>query len=67
VWIPGGTPHAVRMVGAVQTRSVLLTPHPDLAPETGCRVVSVSPLLRQLLVTAADLPTFMTKWGATVW
>ena len=24
VWIPGGTPHAVRMVGAVQTRSVLV-------------------------------------------
>lgn len=63
VWIPGGTPHAVRMVGAVQTRSVLLTPHPDLAPETGCRVVSVSPLLRQLLVTAAELPTLYDEAG----
>ncbi|WP_294048022.1 hypothetical protein [Sphingopyxis sp.] len=26
VWIPGGTPHSVRMVGAVQTRSVLVEP-----------------------------------------
>jgi AraC-like DNA-binding protein/mannose-6-phosphate isomerase-like protein (cupin superfamily) len=56
VWIPAGIPHAVRMIDAVQTRSVLI--ESDARTDRGktCQVVSVSPLLRQLLVTAADLP-----------
>src|SRR5690606_15670751 len=56
VWIPGGMPHAVRMVGTVQTRSVLIDT--DACPNRGksCQVVAVSPLLRQLLVAAADVP-----------
>ncbi|MCM8730383.1 AraC family transcriptional regulator [Hephaestia sp. GCM10023244] len=55
VWIPGGTPHAVRMVGVVRTRSVLI--EPDACPALGdaCRVVAISPLLRQLLVAAAEV------------
>jgi AraC-like DNA-binding protein len=56
VWIPGGTPHSVRMVGEVSTRSVLI--EPGAAPGLGdrCRVVGVAPLLRQLLVAAAEMP-----------
>lgn len=56
VWIPAGTQHAVRMVGAVQTRSALIWPAVCPSLEGGCRVIAVSPLLRQLLITAADLP-----------
>ena len=39
VWIPGGMPHSVRMVGAVQTRSVLI--EADACPNRGksCQVV----------------------------
>ena len=56
VWIPGGTPHAVRMVGTVSTRSVLI--ETGLCPSLGhaCRVLGVSALLRGLLVAAADMP-----------
>jgi AraC-like DNA-binding protein len=55
VWIPGGIPHAVRMVGAVSTRSVLI--EPSAAPlGAACRVVGVSGLLRALLIAAAELP-----------
>jgi len=56
VWIPGGTPHSVRMVGAVQTRSVLI--EPGLCPGRGptCEVVGVTALLRQLLLAAAEIP-----------
>jgi AraC-like DNA-binding protein len=56
VWIPGGVPHSVRMVGEVSTRSVLIAP--GLLPQLGdrCRVVGVSPLLRSLLVTAWSIP-----------
>lgn len=56
VWIPGGTPHAVSMIGAVSTRGVLI--EPSIAPSLGdaCRVVAVSPLLRALLMAAVELP-----------
>lgn len=56
VWIPGGTPHSVRMVGAVQTRSVLVEPGECLSRGDECQVVGVSPLLRQLLSAAAHMP-----------
>jgi AraC-like DNA-binding protein len=56
VWIPGGTPHSVRMVGAVSTRSVLIEPGVCSSLGTACRVLEVSPLLRSLLVAAATLP-----------
>ncbi len=55
VWIPGGTPHAVRMVGAVSTRSVLVETS-AAPPGDACRVVGVSGLLRALLIAAAELP-----------
>ncbi len=63
VWIPGGTPHAVRMVGAVQTRSLLI--EPDQCPMRGqtCQVVAVSPLLRQLMVASADIPADYDEAG----
>lgn len=56
VWIPGGTPHAVRMVGVVQTRSVLVEPDACASLGDTCQVVAISPLLRQLLVAAAEVP-----------
>lgn len=57
VWIPPDTTHTVRFVG-VTTRSLYIEP----ACVTGsikhrrCEVISVSPLLRQLLLEAVDLP-----------
>lgn len=56
LWIPGGTPHAVRTVGAVQFRCVLIEPDAitDLGP--GCQVIGITPLLRQLLVDSAEIP-----------
>jgi AraC-like DNA-binding protein len=63
VWIPAGTPHAVRMVGAVQTRSVLIEPAAYEASPGTCRVVGVSALLRQLLVAAAEIPTEYDEGG----
>jgi AraC-like DNA-binding protein/mannose-6-phosphate isomerase-like protein (cupin superfamily) len=56
VWIPAGVEHAVTMVGAVSTRSVLVTP--DTCPQRGerCQVLAVAPLLRSLLLAAVDLP-----------
>lgn len=56
VWIPAGIPHSVRMVGAVQARSVLIESATCPGRGASCEVVGVSPLLSQLLKAAADLP-----------
>ncbi|MGN6481370.1 AraC family transcriptional regulator [Luteibacter sp.] len=56
VWIPSGTPHAVRMIGAVKTRSVYIEPEVTGAAGEACRVIAVSPLLRSLLVEAVQVP-----------
>lgn len=63
VWIPGGMPHAVRMVGAVQTRSVLIEAEACPNRGTSCEVVGVSGLLRHLLLAAADLPIEYDEGG----
>lgn len=57
VWIPPETIHAVRFVG-VTTRSLYIEPAHAAASvkHRRCVVVSVSPLLRQLLLEAVDLP-----------
>lgn len=55
VWTPGGTPHAVRMVGAVSTRSLQIAPEvAHILGETSL-VISVSPLLRSLLIAACEI------------
>ncbi|QNA83007.1 helix-turn-helix transcriptional regulator [Sphingomonas sp. So64.6b] len=55
IWTPGGCSHAVRMVGAVSTRSVLIEPdaHGSLGDRN--KVIQVSPLLRSLLEAAVDI------------
>lgn len=56
IWIPAGVAHAVTMVGAVSTRSVLIDPAACGRAGADCEVLAVSPLLRSLLMAAADLP-----------
>lgn len=57
VWVPPETLHAVRFVG-VTTRSLYIEPAcvMDSIKHRRCEVISVSPLLRQLLLEAVDLP-----------
>lgn len=54
VWLPPGTPHAIRMMSAVQMRNLYL--HPETASSLGQRgdVFDVSPLLRQLIVVMTE-------------
>ena len=58
LWIPPGVSHEVLMAGPVSTRSAYVTPeaveHAGLSPR--CQVISVSPLLHELLMEAVDLP-----------
>ena len=57
VWIPPETLHSVKFAG-VSTRSLYIEPALAvcLRDTERCRVISVSPLLRQLLMEAVDLP-----------
>src|SRR5262252_9086079 len=57
VLIPAGIPHAIRMWGDVAMRSLYFpvgAPAPIFAVET-CSVISVSPLLRELILRVADM------------
>jgi AraC-like DNA-binding protein/mannose-6-phosphate isomerase-like protein (cupin superfamily) len=65
VWIPPRTQHSVRMSGAVQMRSLYITPKAALdgrLPESCC-VIEVSSLLRSLLEVAIDLPLHYPAQG----
>lgn len=56
VWLPAGVKHALQMTGEVAARTLFVDPlaHADLP--ASCQVVQISPLLRELIVSALDLP-----------
>lgn len=62
VWIPPEVEHEVLMLG-VSTRSLYI--EPDAAPlgNSGCQVIRVSPLLRQLLLEAVEIPLEYDRQG----
>jgi len=60
VLIPAGVPHAIRMWGEVAMRSLYFPGTADGAPApvfdaNTCRVISVSPLLRELILRVAEI------------
>ena len=55
VWIPGGVPHSVKMVGVVRTRSVLIEPNTWSSEGDRCLVIGVCALLRSLLIAASAI------------
>jgi len=56
IWIPAGVAHSITMLSRVATRSVYLAASAAEGMAKQCQVVGVSPLLRQLLIEAVDLP-----------
>jgi len=67
VLIPAGTPHAIRMWGDVAMRSLYFpvgTPAAAFEEKTSCRVISVSPLLRELILRVADLAALDSRRAA---
>lgn len=56
LWVPPRVTHAIRMRGEVRMRTAYIHPTSMRNPPDECAVVSVSPLLRELLVRAAALP-----------
>lgn len=56
VWVPGGMPHRVDFPTEVKMRSLWVCPDAAVNLPRACSVVTVSPLLRELIRTAVDLP-----------
>jgi AraC-like DNA-binding protein/mannose-6-phosphate isomerase-like protein (cupin superfamily) len=56
VWVPGGTPHGIEMAGDVRMRSLFVAHEVRPALPRECRVIEVSPLLRELILAANGLP-----------
>jgi AraC-like DNA-binding protein/quercetin dioxygenase-like cupin family protein len=55
IWMPAGTIHSIRCIGAVHMRSLFVKPGVARALPAGLQVVSISPLLRELIQAAAAL------------
>lgn len=64
IWIPGGTLHAIKATGALEGYSAFVAADIDAGLPRRCCTVSVTPLLRELLVRAARLPLFFDEGGA---
>jgi AraC-like DNA-binding protein/quercetin dioxygenase-like cupin family protein len=56
LWVPARTVHEIRMHGAVEMRSLYIDRAAAAGMPANCVVLNVTPLLRELVVRAADLP-----------
>ena len=64
MWIPGDTLHAIKATGALEGYCAFVDPGADhRLPQRSC-AVSVTPLLRELLIRAAHLPLLYQEGGA---
>jgi AraC-like DNA-binding protein len=60
VWIPAGVVHKVHTVNVV-TRSLYVRGEALASPPAKCRVIEVSPLLRELIASAMKVPLFYDR------
>jgi AraC-like DNA-binding protein len=56
VWVPAGTDHAIRMSGPVAMRTLYVRADAARRLPGACCVLGVTPLLRELILRAIDMP-----------
>lgn len=56
LWMPPGVVHEIRMAGPVEMRTLYIEPRHAGRIGRDCRVLFVSPLLRELILRAMELP-----------
>jgi len=63
VWVPAGVRHSIAVSHRVRMRSLYILPEraPDLP--ASCRVAAVTPLLRELILRATELPRLYDEAG----
>ncbi|MBU0726380.1 MAG: helix-turn-helix transcriptional regulator [Alphaproteobacteria bacterium] len=63
LWMPAGIDHSIRMTGAVEMRTLYLAGVAASRLPADCRVVAVSPLLRELILRAMGIPPLYDEDG----
>ncbi len=66
VWIPGGTIHSVKGVGALEVYCLFVAPAAALTMPDACCTVSVSPLLRELLIAMYQASCAVSRQGCGI-
>ncbi len=56
MWIPAGTTHDVRILGAVRMHSLYLDPLVAEGMPAACQVLGITPFMRALIAEAMELP-----------
>ena len=64
IWIPGGAVHAIKVTGALEGYGAFVAPAAGVTLPAACSAVSVTPLLRELLIRSASLPLLYEEGGA---
>jgi AraC-like DNA-binding protein len=63
LWVPPGVVHQIRMGGRVEMRTLYIQPQHAASGRHECQVLFVSPLLRELIVRAMELPALYDERG----
>src|SRR5262252_5522720 len=64
VWIPGGALHAIKATGELEGYNAFVDSDLGARLPKTCCAVSVTPLLRELLIRSASLPALYAEGGA---
>ena len=64
LWIPGGAMHAIKIAGALEGYGAFIRPTVEPRLPGTCCAISVTTLLRELLIRSAALPLFYEEGGA---
>jgi AraC-like DNA-binding protein len=64
LWMPARFTHGIEMLDRVSMRTLYLRHDAAAAMPDACRVMQVSPLLRELIVRATELPLHYDETGA---
>ena len=63
LWMPGGVQHSIAMLSDTTMRTLYVREDAAAFMPSACRVLSVSPLLRELIVRATELPVQYDEAG----
>lgn len=61
VWLPACTRHSIEMSGAVSMRGLYVAPSLSASLPDRCRVVGISPLLRELIIRIVELKSLSLR------
>jgi hypothetical protein len=64
VWIPGGLPHSMTIAGNVELYCLFIEPDAAPALPQHCSTLSISPLLKNLLLHVSQMPELYDLEGA---